>query len=787
MNKSFIAGCLLLSSLISIEKVSAQDHNLKVWFTRPARQWEETLPLGNGRLGMMPDGGVQNETIVMNDITLWSGSPQDANNYGAYKRLPEVRKLLFEGKNDQAQEIVNKDFICRGAGSGNGNGADEQFGSYQILANLHLAFNYLNTDSSQRNITNYKRTLDLNNATATCSYTVGDVTYTREYFTSFGDDVDIIRITASKPGQLNLSVGIDRPERFSTRAMANRLEISGQLKDGKGAGGMKYFGIVDAKIKDGELRTDQNRLVISNATEAIIYVSAKTDFKDKAFETHAKNLVASAMAKSYQAERAAHIRNFQKLFNRVSVNLGTNRSDELPTDERLAAFQQDPGLDAGLPALFFQYGRYLLISSIRVGLLPPNLQGLWANQVQTPWNSDYHFDLNIQMCHWPIEVANLPELDLPLASLVKGLVKNGSRTAKAYYNADGWIAHVIVNIWNFTEPGEAASWGSTKVGPGWVCNNLWNHYLYTQDRHYLADIYPVLKGAAAFYNSLLVKDPKTGWMVTSPSSSPENAFYMPNGHIASICIGPTIDNQIMRELFTNVITASKLLGNDAGFRLLMEKRLTEIPPAGRVAADGRLMEWLEDYKETEPHHRHISHLYGLYPASLITPESTPALAEASKKTLEARGDDGTSWSLAYKMLFWSRLHDGNRAFKLYRDLMRVTLKTGINYGAGGGVYPNLLSAGPPFQIDGNLGGTAAIAEMLIQSHAGFIDLLPAIPDAWKATGDVKGLKAQGNFTVNMSWRDGRVTHFEVLSPTVKRVKVRVNGSMQTVTTRKINS
>jgi alpha-L-fucosidase 2 len=366
---------------------------------------------------------------------------------------------------------------------------------------------------------------------------------------------------------------------------------------------------------------------------------------------------------------------------------------------------------------------------------------------------------------------------------VRGLVKNGERTAKAYYNAEGWVAHVITNVWGFTEPGESASWGITKAGSGWLCSNLWDHYAFTSDKAYLKDIYPILKGSAQFYNSILTKDPKSGYMVTLPSSSPENSFLMPDGsgRHASICIGATIDNQIMHELFANVIIASETLGIDTDFRNQLKKRLTEIPPAGIISKDGRIQEWLEDYKETEPTHRHISHLYGVYPAAEITADGTPKLAEAAKKTLNVRGDDGPSWSIAYKLLFWARLHDGNRAFKLFHEMMKPVTGTGINYSAGGGIYPNLLSAGPPFQIDGNFGACAGIAEMLIQSHEGYINLLPAIPDSWKASGSLKGLKARGNFTVDMQWKDGRIIRYKITSPQTKKIKVKVNGVIKTVT------
>jgi alpha-L-fucosidase 2 len=435
--------------------------------------------------------------------------------------------------------------------------------------------------------------------------------------------------------------------------------------------------------------------------------------------------------------------------------------------------------------LFYQFGRYLSISSTRVGLLPPNLQGLWANQIRTPWNGDYHLDVNVQMNHWPVEVSNLSELNLPLAELVKGLVKNGEKTAKAYYNADGWVAHVITNVWRFTEPGESASWGISKSGSGWLCNNLWEHYAFSNDIAYLKNIYPTLKGSAAFYNSILIKEKKTGWLVTSPSSSPENAFQLPGGKHASICEGAAIDNQIIRELFSNVITASKLLGVDAYLRKKLEVILTKIPPAVIVSKDGRVQEWLEDYPETDPQHRHISHLYGLYPAPLITPEKTPEWIDACKKTLNVRGDDGPSWSIAYKLLFWARLHDGNRAYKLFTEIMKPTTKTDINYGSGGGIYPNLLSAGPPFQIDGNFGTAAGIAEMLIQSHAGYIDILPAIPDGWKQTGSVKGLKARGNFTVDFSWKDGKVINYKISSPKPAKVAVKVNGVVKNIVSNKL--
>ena len=755
--------------------LSAQQKSSKLWYDKPANVWEETLPLGNGRLGMTPDGGILKEKIVLNDITLWSGSPQDANNYEAYKSLPKIRELILQGKNDEAQDLVNKDFVCKGQGS-----AGAQWGKYQMLGNLEIDFTYGSLNPAEVTPEAYHRELSLDKAIANCSYKINGVTYRREYFTSFGGDVDVIKITADKPGKLNCKISINRPERSAVRTEGTELQMYGQLDNSTDGRGMQYQTRVRTVLKGGKVITENEALVVKNATELIIYVSAATDFKGFKFKEKTAQLLSAALKTPYELQKNKHIANYTKLFKRVSIDLGEGKSVSLPTNKRLDLFYKNFADDKSLPALFFQFGRYLSISSTRVGLLPPNLQGLWANQINTPWNGDYHLDVNVQMNHWPVEVSNLSELNLPLADLVKGLVKPGERTAKAYYNAEGWIAHVITNVWGFTEPGESASWGATNAGSGWLCNNLWDHYAFSQDISYLKSIYPVLKGSAKFYKSVLIKDPKTGWSVTSPSVSPENTFYLPNGKTASISMGPTIDNQIVRELFTNVITASKLLNVDAELRNELQEKLKSVPPAGVISKDGRIQEWIEDYKETELQHRHISHLYGLYPASLITPITTPELAEAAKKTLEVRGDDGPSWTIAYKLLFWARLHDGNRAFKLFKEILKPTLRTDMNYGAGGGVYPNMLSAGPPFQIDGNFGATAGIAEMLIQSHDGFIDLLPAIPDSWKAYGSIKGLRARGNFTVDMSWKDGRITNYRIYSANPRRVKVKVNGKVSEI-------
>lgn len=779
-----ISTCVLLSVLcVGSIQLHAQK-NLQLQYTSPATVWEETLPLGNGRLGMTPNSNPIIEKIVLNDITLWSGSVQDANNYEAHKSLPEIRELILAGKNDEAQDLVNRNFVCLGPGSGG-----PKWGKFQTLGALYLEQSYPETVGTPK-VENYKRSLDLNQAVATASYTVDGVKYTRAYFSSFADDVNVIRLVADKKGKLNINIKMDRPERFNVQLDGADLEMYGQLDNGTDGKGMQYSSRVRVLVRDGQLKAvapnkDQPAsLSVEHASEILIFVAAATDFRSADFKNEIQQVLDQVTKKDYAKQRKEHIQKFSSLFARVSLDLGKGK-DDWTTKDRLDSYYNKPTEDLSLAALFFQYARYLSISSTRIGLLPPNLQGLWAHEIHTAWNGDYHLDVNVQMNHWHLGLANLSELNLPLVDLVKGLVEPGERTAKAYYNARGWIAHVITNVWGYTEPGESASWGASNAGSGWLCNNLWEHYMYTEDDNYLKDIYPVLKGAALFYSDALVFDPKTGWLVTSPSVSPENTFIMPNGRHASISMGPTIDNQIVRELFSNVIFASKRLGLDADFAHTLEDKLKQIPPAARIAKDGRIMEWLEEYQEEDPQHRHISHLYGVYPASLITPTSSPEWAEAAKKTLAVKGDDGPGWAIAYKQLFWARLHDGNRAFKLLNAILKPTVNTEINYGAGGGVYYNLLSAGPPFQIDGNFGAAAGIGEMLLQSHDAYIQLLPAIPDAWMAHGEVKGVKAKGNITVDFKWKNGKVTTYKLRSIDGRDVQLMVNGSLKTVKTTKI--